>query len=179
MIYPLEGTAVLFIDIINPFNFDGGHKLIKHTKDILPNLIHLKQFAKKNKLPIIYINDHYGLWQADFKKIIEHCKNGNSKEIIDALKPDEQDYFLIKPMHSAFFQTPLQSLLTELKCIHLLIAGIAGDICILFTAKDAYMYQFKMHIPSNCMASENKDGNDYALYLMSSVMKANINPFKE
>src|SRR5699024_2538880 len=113
MIYPLEGTAVLFIDIINPFNFDGGHKLIKHTKDILPNLIHLKQFAKKNKLPIIYINDHYGLWQADFKKIIEHCKNGNSKEIIDALKPDEQDYFLIKPMHSAFFQTPLQSLLTR------------------------------------------------------------------
>src|SRR5699024_2248972 len=132
MTYPLNDTAVLFIDIINHFSFDGGHKLIKHTKEILPNLISLRTFAKKNNLPIIYINDHYGLWQADFKKIIAHCKNENSEEVIDALKPDEKDYFLIKPMHSAFFQTPLQSLLSELERTHLLLAGVAGDICILF-----------------------------------------------
>jgi len=172
-----NNTAVLFIDVINHFDFNGGHKLIKHTKDILPNMITLRNYAKKNNLPLIYINDHYRLWQADFNKIIEHCKNERSEEVIEALKPDEDDYFLIKPMHSAFFQTPLQSLLTELNCDHLLISGVAGDICILFTAKDAYMYDFKMHIPSNCMASEEKDGNDYALYLMNSVMKADVHPF--
>lgn len=170
-------TAILFIDVINHFNFDGGQKLLKNTKDILPNFVNLRAYAKKNNLPLIYINDHYGLWQADFNKIINHCKNEKSEEVIETLKPDENDYFLIKPMHSAFFQTPLQSLLTELNCNHLLISGVAGDICILFTAKDAYMYNFKMHIPSNCMASEENDGNDYALYLMNSVMKADITPF--
>lgn len=70
----------------------------------------------------------------------------------------------------------MQSLLTDLKRSHLLMAGIAGDICILFTAKDAYMYQFGMHVPANCMASEAKENNDYALYLIRSVMKANIDP---
>lgn len=171
----LKQTAVLFIDIINDFDFDGGEKLLKHTDDILPNLVKLKQFAKKNNLPVIYINDHYNLWQADFHKIIKRCKNDNSKHIIESLKPDEkEDYFLMKPQHSAFFQTPLQSLLHDLGRTHLIMAGIAGDICILFTAKDAYMYQFGMHIPENCMASEEKDNNDYALYLMHSVMKANI-----
>lgn len=179
MTYSLKQTAVLFIDVINPFDFDGGDKLIKHTQDILPNLISLKQFAKKNHVPIIYINDHYGLWQADFSKIISHCMNERSKDVIQAIKPDKHDYFLMKPMHSAFFQTPLQSLLSELQRTHLIIAGVAGDICILFTVKDAYMYQFDIHVPKNCMASEEMNGNDYALYLMNTVMKANINPFHE
>lgn len=179
MLHPLNNTAILFIDIINQFNFNGAHKLLNHTKEILPNLLNLKQFAKKHDLPIIYINDHYGLWQADYNKIIDHCQNKYNTEIINALKPDKEDFFLIKPMHSAFFQTPLKSLLTELDRSHLIIAGIAGDICILFTAKDAYMDQYTMHIPKNCLASEEKSGNNYALYLMKSVMKATINPFKE
>ncbi|OZU89496.1 isochorismatase [Virgibacillus indicus] len=172
-----EKTAVLFIDIINHFDFDGSQKLLDHTNEILPNLKKLKAFAKENKIPTIYINDHYKLWQADFNKIIDLCRNEKSQHIIDALKPDENDYFLIKPQHSAFFQTPLQSLLNELGKTHLIMAGVAGDICILFTAKDAYMYQFDMHIPKNCMASEEKETNDYALYLMNSVMKAKIEPF--
>ncbi|MEJ8767209.1 MULTISPECIES: isochorismatase family cysteine hydrolase [unclassified Oceanobacillus] len=176
MMQILEDTAVVFVDIINDFNFSGGDKLLRNTKMILPNLIKLKTFAKENDLPVIYVNDHYGLWQADFNKIIRQCTNHNSKEIIEALKPDNDDYFLIKPQHSAFFQTPLHSLLTDLNRYSLILAGIAGDICILFTAKDAYMYKMNLHIPKNCMASEENDTNDYALYLMRSVMKANIEP---
>lgn len=172
----LDDTAVLFVDLINDFNFVGGEKLLSNTMEILPNLIKLKSFAKENDLPVIYVNDHYGLWQADFNKIIEHCTNENSKELIESMKPDDSDYFLIKPQHSAFFQTPLQSLLTDLNRNTLIIAGIAGDICILFTAKDAYMYQMDLYIPKNCMASEEKENNDYALYLMRSVMKADIDP---
>lgn len=173
----LDNTAVLFVDMINNFDFPGGDHLQKHTKEILPNMISLRRFAKENHIPTIYINDHYGLWQADFNKIVDHCKNERSEEIIDALKPDDEDYFFIKPQHSAFFQTPLQSLLIELERTNLMISGIAGDICLLFTAKDAYMYQYNMHIPQNCMASEEKENNEYALYLMNSVMKADIRPF--
>ncbi|WP_010648943.1 isochorismatase family cysteine hydrolase [Oceanobacillus massiliensis] len=172
----LSKTAVIIVDIINNFDFDGGDNLFQHTKEILPNLINLKKFAKENDLPLIYVNDHYGLWQADFNKIINYCKNEKSSEIIEIMKPDDNDYFLIKPQHSAFFQTPLQSLLTELDKTDLIMAGIAGDICILFSAKDAYMYMYDIHVPKNCMASERKDNNDYALYLMNSVMKANIDP---
>lgn len=172
----LENTAVLLVDLINDFNFPGGDKLLQNTEKILPNLIRLKKYAKENDLPVIYVNDHYGLWQADFNKIIEQCTNSLSENIIEAIKPDDTDYFLIKPQHSAFFQTPLQSLLTDLGRDRLIIGGIAGDICILFTAKDAYMYQMDLHIPRDCMASEEQETNDYALYLMHSVMKANIDP---
>ncbi|MHA6252952.1 cysteine hydrolase family protein [Oceanobacillus sp. CAU 1775] len=178
MQYDLDNTAIVFVDLINDFNFPGGDKLLKHTKEILPNIIKLKQYAIENNLPVIYVNDHYGLWQADFDKIIDHCTNKNSESIINQIKPSDNDYFLIKPQHSAFFQTPLHALLTDLDRSHLIIAGIAGDICILFTAKDAYMYQMYLTIPKNCMASEEIENNDYALYLMQSVMKANIAAFE-
>ncbi|WP_106495651.1 isochorismatase family cysteine hydrolase [Lentibacillus sp. Marseille-P4043] len=172
----LENSAVLFIDLINDFKFERGERLLHHTKEILPHLKKLKSFAKQNKLPVIYINDHYNLWQADFHRIIDYCKNDGSREVIEAMKPDPDDYFFIKPKHSAFFQTPLQSLLTHLNKTHLIMAGIAGDICILFSAKDAYMYEYSLHVPENCMASNEKQGNEYALYLMRSVMDANTRP---
>jgi nicotinamidase-related amidase len=172
----LTNTAVIFIDVINDFQFNGGGKLLIHTKEILPNLLKLRNFAVDYQLPIIYVNDHYGLWKTDSKSIIDYCTNEGSKDIIEQIKPKPNDFFLIKPQHSAFFQTPLQSLLYDLGKTHLILAGIAGDICVLFTAKDAYMYQYSMHIPKNCMASEEKNGNDYALYLMESVMKANTAP---
>ena len=173
-----DHTAVVFVDLINDFNFNGGSKLLTHTKSILPNLIRLKAYAKENKLPVIYVNDHYGLWQADSKKIIAKCKNPHSEEIIEAIRQSEDDYFFIKPRHSAFFQTPLHSLLMELGIDVVLLAGIAGDICILFTAKDAYMYQMKLWIPKNCIASEEEENNQYALHLMQSVMKADIKEFQ-
>ncbi|HLS08955.1 isochorismatase family cysteine hydrolase [Lentibacillus sp.] len=172
----IDNSAILFIDIINDFNFDGSGKLLKYTETILPDLKRLRQFGKENDIPIIYINDHYGTWHSDFRKILNHCQNSRNRHIIHEIKPDDSDYFLIKPQHSAFFQTPLHALLNDLGRTHLIMAGIAGDICILFTAKDAYMYKYTMHIPENCMASEEKDGNEYALYLMRSVMDAVIDP---
>lgn len=172
----VQDAAVLFIDFINDFRFDGGEKLRTHTEKILPNVMKLRHFAEQHQLPIIYINDHYRLWQSDPAVIINHCTNKYNEQLIRQIKPKENDYFLIKPQHSAFFQTPLQALLQGLGKTHLIIAGIAGDICVLFTAKDAYMYQYSMHIPKNCVASEKSEGNDYALYLMNSVMKANIDP---
>ena len=176
MNHQLSQTAVLFIDLINHFNFDGGDNLFQHTKEIAPNLKKLKNFAKKHELPIIYVNDHYKLWETDSNLLIEHCWNEKSRELLEPLKPEKGDYFLIKPQHSAFFQTPLQSLLEDLGRRRLIMAGIAGDICILFTGQDAYMQQYDMWIPKNCMASETKTGNDHALTLMKDVMNACIDP---
>lgn len=174
----LENTAVLFIDLINDFHFDRGDKLVTHTEEIVPHILKLKDFAVSNSLPIIYVNDHFGLWQAGSQQLIDHCTNERSKNVINAIKPNKEDYFLIKPQHSAFYQTPLESLLTDLGKTNLIVSGVAGDICILFTAKDAYTYQYSLHIPENCIASNEKQGNDYALYIMRSVMKANTDPFR-
>src|SRR4029450_12849531 len=49
------------------------------------------------------------------------------------------DYFVLKPKHSGFFDTTLDTLLGALKIRRVIVTGIAGNICVLFTANDAYM----------------------------------------
>ncbi|MBA9029365.1 MULTISPECIES: isochorismatase family cysteine hydrolase [Bacillaceae] len=168
--------ALLIIDMINDFKFTHGDMLLKHTIPIIQPILTLKNICKENGYPIIYINDHYNLWQANYNKIIALCKNEKNTQIIEQIIPDEDDYFLIKPKHSAFYGTSLHTLLHHLKVDQLTITGIAGNICVLFTANDAYMREYPLWIPENCLASASPDDNQYALTMMKNVLKAQIGP---
>ncbi len=166
-------SALLIIDMINDFNFTHGNLLLTHANPIIEPILHLKGSMKEQGLPIIYINDHYNLWQADFGKIIDTCKNEKNETLIEKIKPTENDYFLIKPKYSAFYGTALHTLLQQLKVNKLVITGIAGNICVLFTANDAYMREYQLWIPENTIASAAIEDNKYALSMMNHVLKAN------
>ncbi|MFE7065152.1 isochorismatase family cysteine hydrolase [Sutcliffiella sp. NPDC057660] len=170
----MEHTALLIIDIINDFQFKHGKTLAKKTVAIAPNILKLKKYMKANGLPIIYVNDHYQLWQADYNKIMEKCNNPLSKSIIENLCPEGDDYFLIKPKHSAFFGTALHTLLSQLGVNSLILTGIAGNICVLFTANDAYMREIKLLVPTDAIASTADEDNEYAITMMRNVLKASI-----
>lgn len=166
--------ALLIIDMINDFNFKHGTVLAEQTEVISHNILSLKNKMKTNNCPIIYVNDHYNLWQADFNKIAQKCSNSLSEKIINRLYPKDDDYFLIKPKHSAFYGTALNTLLYNLKVSELVITGIAGNICVLFTANDAYMREYNITIPADCIASNNKEDNEFALRMMENTLKATI-----
>ncbi|MFH0348851.1 isochorismatase family cysteine hydrolase [Bacillus vallismortis] len=172
-------TALLIVDIINNFEFDMGESLAKKTEKIVPHILSLKEHARQNDWPIIYINDHYGLWQADIKNIQQKCTNERSKDIIRQIAPEDADYFLIKPKHSAFYETALHTLLTELQVEHIIITGIAGNICVLFTANDAYMREYSITIPKDCIASNRDEDNEFALTMMENVLFAKITTEKQ
>ncbi|PAD33714.1 cysteine hydrolase family protein [Terribacillus saccharophilus] len=168
-----DKKAVLFIDVFNTFDFPGGDKLLENTKEILPNWEKLRKKAKENDWPVIFVNDHYGIWQDNFKKIADYCRNEDNKEIIDSMMPQEDDYFLLKPKHSAFFQTSLPSLLKDLDCERVILAGVAGNICVIFSANDAHMREFKLDVPRNCVASNTKEQNEDALRVIEATLNAN------
>ncbi|MYL34402.1 isochorismatase family protein [Pontibacillus yanchengensis] len=174
-------TAIIIIDLINDFKFKHGQQLFKQTENILPNILHLKSYAKKHNHPIIYVNDHYKLWQADLKRIYLKCRNNQNQHMLDQIMPNEseEEYFLIKPKHSAFHQTALQALLSELHVHHLILTGIAGNICVLFSANDAYMREYDISVPSDGIASNDPKDNEYALTMMKNVLGANITPIRE
>ncbi|KIY22862.1 isochorismatase family cysteine hydrolase [Mesobacillus subterraneus] len=173
----MSNTALLIIDMINDFHFDAGTALAKNTKKILDPIVNLKKFFNEKDMPVIYINDHYNLWQADFEKIIDYCTNDTSEDIIKKISPEKNhDYFLIKPKHSAFYGTALHTLLQQLKVDTVVLAGIAGNICVLFTANDAYMREYKLIIPEDFIASNNEEDNKYALTMMKNVLSADTSP---
>jgi nicotinamidase-related amidase len=166
--------ALLIIDMINDFQFDYGPVLAKRAGDISHKISSLKKKMKTIGCPIIYVNDHYELWQADFKKIADKCQNSLSENIIHTIYPEDDEYFLIKPKHSAFYGTALNTLLYNLKIKELIITGLAGNICVLFTANDAYMRGYDIIVPSDCIASNTEEDNMYAIKMMEKTLKATI-----
>jgi nicotinamidase-related amidase len=170
--------ALLLIDLISDFEFVDGEKLFEQTLPVARNIAELKKWAKRNSVPVIYVNDNFGKWQSDFRKLLEHCLNDNvrGKPIVELLKPDENDYFVLKPKHSGFHSTTLTTLLEYLQVKTLILTGVTADICVLFTANDAYMRDYDLQIPADCVASVNADENSHALEYMKRVLKADIRP---
>ena len=167
-------VALLLIDVINDMEFDTGPELLRHALPMAKRLAALKQRAKEAEIPVIYVNDNFGKWQSDFNKILKHCLEDDvaGRPLAEILKPDEDDYFVLKPKHSGFFSTTLDTLLEYLQAKTLVLTGLTGDICVLFTANDAYMRDFNLVIPEDCVASSTTEGNEHALDLMARVLKA-------
>ena len=171
-------VALLLIDVVNDLEFPGSEKLLKYALPMARKLARLKQRAKKAGIPAIYVNDNFGRWQSDFHKVVKHCLEDDvrGEPIVELLKPEDDDYFVLKPKHSAFYATTLDTLLAYLGARTLILTGIAGNICILFSANDAYMRDFNLFVPSDCCASNTKKENDNALQQIEQVLKADVTP---
>src|SRR4051812_3264969 len=135
-------------------------------------LAELKARAKRAGVPVIYVNDNFGRWRSDFRRQVEHCAAGKARELVERLRPEEDDYFVLKPKHSGFFSTTLETLLHYLGATKLILTGIAGNFCVLFTANDAYMRDYDLIIPSDCTVSNTATENRQALALMRKFLKA-------
>jgi nicotinamidase-related amidase len=166
--------GLLIVDVINDLDFPEAKQLARFIPALARNIARLKRRAKAARVPVIYVNDNFGRWRSDFHALIEHCRKGRSRSLIDELHPEENDYFVLKPKHSGFFSSTLETLLRYLGVRRLIITGIAGNFCVLFTANDAYMRDYELTIPSDCVISNTAKENKEALQLMKRYLKADI-----
>ena len=171
-------VALLLIDWINDLEFEGGDRLLAPALAAAKATAALRKRAKQASVPVIYCNDNFGKWRSDFRATLEHVLQNDvrGKPIVELLKPDDDDYFVLKPKHSGFHSTTLEVLLAHLGARTLILTGIAGNFCVLFTAHDAYMRDFSLLVPRDCLASEEEADNRHALEHMADTCKADISP---
>jgi nicotinamidase-related amidase len=169
-------VALLLIDWINDLEFDGGERLLPQALAAAKATAALRRRAKQAGVPVIYCNDNFGKWRSDFRSLLEHVRHDDvrGKPIAELLAPDGEDYFVLKPKHSGFHSTSLDVLLAHLGASTLILTGIAGNFCVLFTAHDAYMRDFRLVVPRDCVASEVEADNRHALEHLAQVCKAGI-----
>src|SRR3954451_9017500 len=167
-------TALLLIDVINDLDFPEAEDLLRYARPMARTLLRLKQRSKKAGIPVIYVNDNFGRWRSDFRRQVVHClrEKSHGHDIVALLQPEEDDYFVLKPKHSGFFSTTLETLLRYLGTKKLILTGIAGNFCVLFTANDAYMRDYDLVVPSDCTVSNTAEENRQALGLMKKFLKA-------
>ncbi len=174
-----HSVALLLIDVISDFDFPDGARLLGNVSAIVKNIAELKKRAKKENVPVVYVNDNFGKWQSDFTKLLAHCQSKSSKgnEIAGLLAPEERDYFILKPKHSAFFSTTLDLLLKHFQTKKIVLAGLSTDICVLFTASDAYLRDYKIVVPRDCVAAVDELEHEHALKYIERVLDADTRPF--
>ena len=123
--------ALLIVDVINDLNFPEANQLMRYAPSMARKISALKQRAKRAGVPVVYVNDNFGRWRSDVRSLVEHCRKSEARQMIDLLRPDKDDYFVLKPKHSGFFSSTLETLLRYLSAQTLIITGIAGNYCVL------------------------------------------------
>jgi nicotinamidase-related amidase len=174
-------TALLLIDVINDMDFPGSEALVQLAEPMAKRLRAFKRRVRAAGIPTIYVNDNFGKWRSDFRATVEHCvgRGVPGSKVARMLAPDSKDYFVLKPKQSAFYGTTLDTLLRALRTETVILTGIAGDNCVLFSANDAYMRDLKIVVPCDCVASNTEAENKSALQLLKKVVKADIRPSSE
>ena len=167
-------VAVLLIDVLNDLEFSSGDELLEPALAMAESLSKLVKRARKARIPIIYVNDNFGRWRSDFRQQLAHCLENDvrGRPVVEMLKPEEDDYFVLKPKNSGFYHTTLALLLEYLRVKTVIITGIATNNCVQLTASDAYMRDLKVIVPRDCVAAARADEHENALAQMREVLKA-------
>jgi len=166
-------SALLLVDFINPMDFAGANALAPRAIAAAAAAARLKSRLKRARVPVIYANDNFGAWRADFAMIVDACLRGvpAARKLVATIAPASDDLSILKPRHSAFFGTPLEFLLDELQVDRLIIAGLTTDNCVMFTAHDAYLRKLAVVVPSNCSAAKDTRDHRAALRHIRTVLK--------
>lgn len=172
----LANTALLLIDVINDMDFKGGAGLLRSAFPAAKKIAKLRHRMRAAEVPVIYVNDNFGQWQSDFNQQIQRCLSPDcpGSKVAALLVPTAADYFVLKPKHSGFYSTPLELLLRFLGIETLILTGFATDICVLYTANDAYMRDYALIVPSDCVASESAALKRSALKHIRHRLKARV-----
>lgn len=174
-------TAILIIDMINDLEFPDGRAMTPAALTASRAIHSLCATARRSEVPIVYVNDNYGQWHSERSLIVEHCSREGAlgRDMVELIKPERGDYFVIKPQFSGFYSTNLPALLPRLGAQRLILTGLAADICVLFTAADAHMREYQLWVPSDCVASSDAERTSWALEIMAKSMKAETKPTSE
>jgi nicotinamidase-related amidase len=173
-VFPRSRAALLLVDVINLFDFPGGGAFAKRCVPVARRIASLRERAHRAGVPVIYVNDNFGRWRSDFKTLVSVCSQPErpGSVIAEILKPTPRDFFVLKPHLSGFHETPLQMLLQSGGVQTLIIVGFAADNCVLFTAADAHMVDYRVVVPSDCVASERDAERRRVLAKMRKLLDA-------
>src|SRR4051812_1095528 len=174
-------VALILIDVINDMEFEDGERLFENALPAAKKLAALRRRAKDAGVPVIYVNDNFGKWRSDFRQQLGHVLDDGvrGQPIAELLRPGEDDYFVLKAKHSGFYHSQLDLLIQYLQVRTVVMAGFTTDICVLFTASDAYLRDLDIIVPPDCSAAATGEQHQRALEHMERVLHVKTVPSTE
>ena len=172
----MSRTALVVIDMINPYDHPDADRLVPSVRDALPAVLELTERARASDAPVIYVNDNFGSWRSDQAELVRSALAGRHPELVEPVRPAEDALFVVKARHSVFFQTPLEYLLAQEGVERLVLTGQVTEQCVLYSALDAHIRHLDVCVPPDAVAHIHRDLADASLRMMSLNMSAEVCP---
>jgi nicotinamidase-related amidase len=172
-------TALLVVDMLNPYEHPEADRLAERVGDALPGVRTLLRRAADEEIPVVYVNDNYGDWNSSSEELASRAMEGAHPELVEPVLPAQGQSFVVKARHSTFYETPLEYLLDQMGVGRLVFAGQVTEQCILYSALDAYVRHFDVVIATDAVAAIYDDLGDAALTMMERNMGADLTRAEE
>jgi nicotinamidase-related amidase len=173
----VSGTALIVVDMLNPYQHRDAELLTASVDKMVEPLADLISRAHRaDGVELIYVNDNYGDFTADFAEIVRSARNGARPDLVEPVVPQSDCLILTKVRHSAFYATALGYLLGRLETTRIVLTGQVTEQCILYSALDGYVRHFDVVVPTDAVAHIDPELGDAALKMMSRNMRAELRP---
>ncbi len=169
--------ALLIIDMLNDFVIEGAPLEVPEARKIIPAIKKEIERAEAKGSPVIYICDAHDSDDKEFNKFgwPVHAVDGTKgAEVVDDLKPEKDDIVIKKTTYSGFFNTKLEDTLKNVGIDSVRLTGCVTHICILFTASDAVLRDYKVAVVEDGVAGLAREDHGAAIRIMKNVLGANI-----
>ena len=164
--------ALLFVDVVNDFEHEDGERLLESFRARHGGFLRALGHARADGLTVVYANDSFGDWSGDGPALVRRALEGRGSELVQAIAPDEDDRFVVKPRYSAFDHTPLALILHELEIERLLVGGMSTEGCVAQTTIDARERGFKVSVLAEACATVDERVERVALEYLEQVVGA-------
>lgn len=171
-----RGVALIVLDLISDYGYPGGRQILAAAQRVARRVSQLKRRVRRQRIPVIYVNDTRGHWESDQTLFVRRCLDASAEAaaLVERILPGPEDYFIFKPRHSAFYATPLKELLSRLNVDTILLTGITSHECVLFTAIDAHVRKLNVIIARDCIAAPTPQATRHALFILEHSVDAHI-----
>jgi ureidoacrylate peracid hydrolase len=160
-------AALLVVDVQNDFVSPDGSagkrgEDVSAALAIMPNLLGLIEAGRRVGLTIVYIRTTHSEWtdtpswiyRSTQRSGLNTCREGSwGAEFYDGIAPQPSERVVIKHRYSAFINTDLNTVLKARGIQSVLVCGVASNVCVETTARDAYMFDYYVTVIDDCSAA--------------------------
>ena len=161
---PSDKTALIIVDMQNDFVRKEGKLCVPDAEKTIPAIKRVLEKARESGVTVVYTQDWHGRDDPEFRIWGEHARAGTwGAEIVEELKPREDEYVVRKLRYDGFYGTSLDHILRLHNIENLVITGTVANICVLHTAGSAALRWYNVVVPVDCVSALNEF--DYAAAL--------------
>ena len=179
-----QNCALVLVDVLNDFCAEGGamHREgcdLSMVKLMLPRLERLLEVARNASVRCVWIRCAYNTDPNHYLSEVwlEHCERRRAGAYIKfpvcepgawngdffGIRPRPEEVVVIKHRYGAFEGTDLDLILRSNGIRSVIMTGVATNVCVETTARQAFMRDYYVVLPSDCCAAYFQAHHDATL----------------